>query len=174
MSVLAPPTDALRRAIIEGGWLDDYAANRARGLPNGDEGRLEARVKLLESLNKNLVGIYHGDVPVGMLTVESGAPETRTVSVWLYIDPKHRGSEMSEEAMDEFLNYAFNSTDTYRVECKLLQVKGGLRRASDFLRSVGFTQESITKAAVWVDGQPLSLHTFRILRVDWAKQKEAA
>lgn len=169
---LGPLTNALRARIVEHGWLDDLAANRARGLPAGPEGQLKARTELLRALEtqpSGLLGIYRDDVPVGMMTIEELAPETRALEVWLYVDPEMRRLGIGTQALEELLSYTFEDSKIFRVECKVLKVKHGHYVPVKFLHSIGFTEECFKKAAVWVDGSAMNQFIFRMLKPEWRR-----
>jgi len=156
MIVLSPVIEALTSRMKREGWMDDMV--------RADKGALFGNLE-----DHVAVGVYKDSAPVGVFFVRHLGEDTRTAQVYLYVSRPHRGDSVAVKAMDLLLEDLFEG-GIHRVEVDLPKTQG-LRNAAGFLKKVGFTEEGVKKAALWVGrDECYNVHVYRILAPDWRKR----
>lgn len=165
---IGPVTTSLRKTAVEEGWFDNEEDNRNLGWGSGEVGKTAGREAFISFLNDDVnaafvMGIYEAGVPAGFLVVRQFEPAFKTAVIHPYVSRSHRKFNVFRTAMLRAMALMFES-GIYRIEaCPLSYNKPAV---SAFL-SLGFRREGYKRAALWVDGNPMTQVLMRMLRKDF-------
>jgi len=162
---LGPVADAVHLALDDE-WFADEDMNYRMGFGKGFLGVGKAQSTLGDMLSDISYGIYKGTSPIGFVRLSHGSPESRTVKLWMFINPKFRRQGIGSAAMEEVLTKVFTE-DISRVEIEALKIN---EQAVSFLRSFGFTQEGKKEGAHYMHGDAYTVFPFRMLKKHWKKR----
>lgn len=106
--------------------------------------------------------------PIGLLLALPEDREGRVVRLSLLIgDPQDWGKGYAGDALDAFLEAAFNGWNLHRV---WLDVEAGNERALRLYRSAGFLDEGTMREARFRDGERRDLHLMGVTAHEWRDQ----
>jgi len=172
--ILLGPPELAARAAVDEGWFLDEEDTRMFGFGRGGSGKMRATEFLRDTLlaqggdDFEMVGIYLGTKPVGMLWVKTYPEVMRSVKIHPFIAKDQRGNGVFSEAMATAIDSAFSS-GVYRIEMEPFRINKPIIGA---LRKMGFKQEGIKRSAYWMDNNDYDTVMLRMLRREWTKLRE--
>jgi ribosomal-protein-serine acetyltransferase len=87
--------------------------------------------------------------------------QNKTGAIGYWIGEEFSGRGIVTKACQEMIKLAFEETGLHRIEIKCAT---GNYKSAAVAERLGFTKEAVLRQAEWVNGQPLDLHLYSLLR----------
>lgn len=92
--------------------------------------------------------------------------QNQTGAIGYWIGEEFSGRGIVTRACQEIIKLAFEEIDLHRIEIKCAT---GNHKSAAVAERLGFIREGALRQAEWVNGQPLDLNLYSLLRSEWRK-----